>query len=75
MDLRVLTNPLEGPSISTGGLYMIDPGNGEAWCQLTGKLCLDDNEDFSHHDCRSCTIPIVAAICRLSQTIGANGRE
>lgn len=75
MNLDVLTNPQEGPSCSTGGLYMIGTDFGDAYCQITNKLCLDVNETFSHHDCRSCTIPIVAAICRLSQTIGANGRE
>ena len=75
MDLNALTDPREGPSVSTGGLYMIGTENGEAYCQLTGKLCLDVDEDFSHHDCRSCTVPIVAAICRLSRTIGSQGRD
>ena len=75
LNLKAVANPDHGPSISTGSFYMRHTANGVLYCQITNDMCLDTDEDFSHHDCRTCNIPIVAAICRLSQTIGLNGRE
>lgn len=77
-NLQVLTLP-NSNGYTAAGLYLEDrPGICEAvFCQITGRACMimDDDGLEGTKDCRTCNIPIVAAICRLSQTIGANGRE
>ena len=76
MNLNALLNPSPNGRTSAGLYAENREGSRDVFCQITGKECGVFDLDFGMngiYDCRSCTVPLTAALINLAHTINDPG--